>query len=585
MKKSYNLNYLWSKFFVDQLAFFGLKNVCISPGSRSTPLTTAFAKNKKIKKYVIVDERSSAFFALGLAKRSQQPVAIVTTSGTAAANLYPAIIESYLQRIPLIVCTTDRPSYLRNTGANQTINQNNLYKNHIRFFKDVQLPTLSLKSFKSLQKIISDSYLTAITKDTGPVNINFQFEKPLEKSISDIKVDTDFIAKLSTLLSPVLPISHSVLTSAKNFMQIVKKVNLHDKGIILVGWDNYSKTFVNDLIKLSVKSGFPILADGASGIYLKSEHKNIIVNHQAFLRSEKFTKAHSPEIIIQFGNAPTSNTMLNFVSNSRAYKIGVNSFGERKDSGKKFNKLISAEPGEFCLALSKKINRRKVKSYLSVFKDVDNITENFKEKFFSRVKINEELAILNKVIESLPKKSNLFVTNSLPIRDLEFFKKKSKNNINLFVNRGASGIDGINSTAAGITAFSKDPTVLVTGDLSFSHDTNGLHTIAKYKIPLTIVLINNGGGAIFNMLPIGKEEKLFDDYFFTPLNIQFKDLIKTYNGKYLFANSFSSLQSKLKHSIEHKEFSVIELKTDYKKGSKLRKEYFKDIITQIEKEL
>lgn len=588
MKKSVNLNYLWSKFSVDQLALYGLKNVCISPGSRSTPLATAFAENKKNKKYVIVDERSSAFFALGLAKQTGQPVAIVTSSGTATANLYPAIIEAYLQRIPLIVCTADRPAYLRNTGTNQTINQNNLYKNHIRYFKDLSLPALSLRSFNSLQKVVAQTYITATTKNRGPVHLNFQFEKPLEKSIRNLQVEEQFLEKLKDLLSPSLLFTNSQYSpsqkqNTKSLNQVIKKIKTTNRGIILVGWDNYNKSFIRELLKLSNKIGFPILADGASGIYLKSEHKNIIVNHQAFLRSKKFTEQYSPEFIIQFGNAPTSNAMLDFVSNSKAYRIGVNAFGDRKDSGKKFNKIIVAKSEEFCRFVSENVDKQKDKNYLNVFHDADEVTENFKKKFFSKIKVNDELGIINKIIESLPNKSNLFVSNSLPIRDLEFFKSKSKKKTNLFVNRGASGIDGVSSTTAGIAASSKSPTVLVTGDLSFFHDTNGLHTIAKYKIPLIIILINNGGGAIFNMLPISKEKKIFDDYFFTPLNVNFKDLIKTYGGNYKFVNSFSSLKTKLQYCLEQKEFSLLEIKTDYKKGSELRKKYFREVIKQIEK--
>lgn len=585
MKKSINLNYLWSKFFVDQLALYGLKNVCISPGSRSTPLTTAFAENKKIKKFVIVDERSSAFFALGLAKQTQQPVAIVTTSGTATANLYPAIIEAYLQRIPLIICTADRPEYLRNTGANQTINQNDLYKNHIRYFNDLSLPKLSVKSFSSLQKEISKAYSTAVHENRGPVHLNFQFEKPLEKSIADVKIDKTLLEKINKFLSPLPQFSPSHKIIGEELSKITKKINKSSKGLILVGWDNYSKGFIKELINLSTKTGFPILADGTSGIYLNTKHRNVIVNHQAFLRSEKFTQNYSPEVLIQFGNTPTSNAMLDFVNNSRAYKIGVNSLGDRKDSGKKFNKVIKAEPAEFCQLISTNIEPKKDIKFLNAYLDIEKVTEDLKDKFFNRIKINDEVGIVNKVVEVLPSRANLFVSNSLPIRDLEFFKNKADKKINLFVNRGASGIDGINSTAAGIAVSSKQPTVLITGDLSFFHDTNGLHTISKYKIPLTVILINNGGGGIFNMLPVVKEEKIFEDYFFTPLNINFKDLIKTYGGNYNFANSFGSLKTKLHQSIEQKAFTLIEIKTDYKKGAELRKEYFRNVVSLIEKEL
>ena len=150
MKKYINRNYFWADVFVNQLNVFGIKHVCISPGSRNTPLTLAFAKNKSFKKYIHVDERSSCFFALGLAKQTKKPIVVVTTSGTAVAELYPAIIEAYIQRIPLIICTADRPEYLRNTGANQTINQNNIFSNHIRNFVDFGLPSLAKRDIRAL---------------------------------------------------------------------------------------------------------------------------------------------------------------------------------------------------------------------------------------------------------------------------------------------------------------------------------------------------------------------------------------------------------------------------------------------------
>jgi len=581
MKKLVNLNYIFSDLFVNLLSQYGLKNVCISPGSRSTPLTTAFAENKKINKYVIVDERSSAYFVLGLAKQTGLPTAIVTTSGTATANLYPAIIEAYQQRIPLIVCTTDRPEYLRNTGANQTINQVDLFKNHIRFFEDIRIPAASINHFKKLKKIVNKSLLISTQVDRGPVHLNFQFEKPLEKSITNVKVDSTFLEKIKKIQSPHLPPSSSK-EKFKSIKAVLTKINSSKKGLIIVGWDNYKKDFIKNLIRLSEKTKYPILVDGASGIFLKSNHKNIIVNHQAFLRSNRIIKEHSPELILLFGNSPTSNAMLDFIKSVNAYKISINEFGDRKDSGSKFNKIIKAEPSNFCKIISDAIENKAGSDFLHKHQWFDNKTELIKNEFLNSTKLSDEINIINHVINSLPKNANLFVSNSLPIRDLEFFKSKYSKNINLFTNRGASGIDGINSTAAGIAASSKNPTVLITGDLSFYHDSNGLHSVMKYDIPLTIILINNGGGAIFGMLPIGKEKNIFDDYFFTPLNIDFSKLVKVYNGNYTLVKTYNQLQTVLEKSINSKGFSVLEIKTKYQKGIELRKNYFKEVITQFE---
>ncbi|WKZ69037.1 MAG: 2-succinyl-5-enolpyruvyl-6-hydroxy-3-cyclohexene-1-carboxylic-acid synthase [Melioribacteraceae bacterium] len=582
---SHNLNYIWSKFIVDQFVQFGVKHVCISPGSRNTPLTTAFAENKRIKKYVNIDERSSAFFALGIAKAVNQPVALLTTSGTATANLYPAIIEAYLQRIPLIICTADRPAQLRNTGANQTINQNNLYGNHIRLFKDIALPNIKLSAFISIHKNISKAFEIALHENCGPVHFNFQFDKPLEKSTYDCVIPSELLKSISELSTSFTVDTRKYSAKNKILKDVVSKINRSGKGLILVGWDNYSKDFIKEIIKLSDKTGYPILCDGASGIFLKSNHKNLIVNHPAFLRSSKFVEKYSPKVVIQFGNAPTSNAMLDFLKNLKSYKVAVNSFGDRKDSGVNFAYTITSDPILFCSEIYKKIDQNKSRTYLNSIIEIDNRIEKMKNSFLRATKVYEEVNILEQVFESLPKYSNVFVSNSLPIRDLEFFKSKSNKNINLFVNRGASGIDGITSTAAGISVASKRPTVLITGDLSFFHDTNGLHIIKKYKIPLTIILINNGGGAIFGMLPVVKEKSIFDEYFFTPLNLEFSQLAKTYQAKYYSIKSFDSLTKKLKVSLTNRDFSLLEIKTDYRKAIELRKKYFRDVIQLVEKDL
>ena len=182
MKKKVNSNFICVKLFVDQLAKEGLQHVCISPGSRNTPLTAAFAANNKIKTFVNIDERSSAFFALGFAKSTNIPVAIVTTSGTAVAELYPAIIEAFQSRVPLIICTADRPYFLRKSGANQTINQQNIFRNHIRWFHEMSLSSLTRKNLIEFRKTARSALYISTELNQGPVHINFQFEKPLEPS-------------------------------------------------------------------------------------------------------------------------------------------------------------------------------------------------------------------------------------------------------------------------------------------------------------------------------------------------------------------------------------------------------------------
>ena len=200
MKIKVNRNNLWTRIFIDQLAALGVKHACISPGLRSTPLTYILSKNRKIKSFIHFDERSSAFFALGLAKATGKPVLVVTTSGTAVAELYPAIIEAYQQRTPLIICTADRPPELVGTGANQTINQHNIFRNHIRWFRDLGLPSISDTGFYHLQKIAIKAFRISSSEDKGPVHLNFPFKKPLEPFSY-----TDSVSKGSRPTPPTSP--------------------------------------------------------------------------------------------------------------------------------------------------------------------------------------------------------------------------------------------------------------------------------------------------------------------------------------------------------------------------------------------
>ncbi|MDY0083528.1 MAG: 2-succinyl-5-enolpyruvyl-6-hydroxy-3-cyclohexene-1-carboxylic-acid synthase, partial [Ignavibacteriaceae bacterium] len=266
MQIKINRNLIWSNILIDQLAECGVKYACISPGSRSTPLTYSISQNTQIKTFVHVDERSSGFFALGLANKSGSPVLIVTTSGTASAELYPAIIEAYQNRIPLIVCTADRPSYLRNTGANQTINQDNIYKNHIRFFYDTGLPDLKVKSIRKFKDIVIKAFDTANRADKGPVHFNLPFEKPLEpdtytESIEE-KILFETLAEENFLQNKnkINPQNKKTINTLISFLQ------KSDKGLITVGAGNFDHSFFKLVNECSLKFSIPVFADASSGL-------------------------------------------------------------------------------------------------------------------------------------------------------------------------------------------------------------------------------------------------------------------------------------------------------------------------------
>lgn len=573
MKIKLNKNILWSKVFVEQLARMGVKNACISPGSRNTSLTYALAVNKKIKSSVFVDERSSAFYALGAAKQTGSPVLVVTTSGTAVAELYPAIIEAYKSRIPLIICTADRPAYLRNKGANQTINQKNIFKNHIRFFTEMPLPEISEKSFSQLKELTVNAFITSAHTDKGPSHLNFPFEKPFEPDNYTDIADSALLKKLWSFNKPI------VLKKEINSVSLLtKEITAHGKGVILCGSGCYGKYFPNQLAALAKHTGYPVVADGSTGLRFEKELKYFLIeNFAAICRADNFLRQYDPEIIIQLGAAPTSASMLEFFIKSKAAKYLVDEFGDWNDPSLTAKNIIKISPENLCEKVLENIKNRKPSyAWLNKIKKLNSMAAIIKTNFINAQPFPFEGRIVNEIISSLPGKCNLIISNSLPVRDFDSFANTSSKKINVYANRGASGIDGLISTSLGIASQSDLPTYLVIGDLSFYHDMNALPVKKNYSTPITIILINNNGGGIFEHLPISKQKGVFEKYFYTPLNLNYKNIAKGYGCGYHLIKNWSALRKKIQN-FNKKRIEILEIKTNAVKSLQIREDYRREI--------
>ncbi len=578
MKISINRNIVWCDVFIDQLVNLGVKYACVSPGSRSTPLIISFSGNKNITMHTIVDERSSAFFALGLAKKSNTPVVLVTTSGTAVAELYPAIIEAYYQRIPLIIITADRPPILRNSGANQTINQHNIYSNHIRFFADAGLP--NIQKLSSMKKLATDAFEHACVIDRGPVHLNFPFEKPFEpKSYTD-KID---VVKLEKLFSSATPTVKATNENHIALKSLAKRFSYTKKGLILIGYSYYANEFPEEVVKFSKKFGYPIYVDGSSSLRFGSHAKtNIIDNLTAIVRSGQFRKDYDPDLIIQFGGAPTSNVLLEFFKNSSAEKILVNRFGDKNDPSQTAKTVLAIDAALFCKTLDSFDITTGKSSWLESIRRMNKIAVHQKENIIRRAPFMFEGKIADELFENIPAKSDVMISNSLPIRDVDFFASANNKQINIFTNRGASGIDGINSTAVGIARASNNPTFLLTGDLAFYHDLNGIYNSIKFKVPLTVVLINNDGGGIFHSLPISDYPEIFAENFLTPMELNFAKLVQAYGGQFRKIRSWEEFRKKLGRSAGINKLTVLEIRTDAIRSKLQRQKYWNAVANKID---
>jgi len=363
---------------------------------------------------------------------------------------------------------------------------------------------------------------------------------------------------------------------------ILRRIKNSTRRIILVGPFNLGSKKVRPLFQFAKKIDALILADGLSGLrFTKIVSSNLIVNHASFLRSNETREKLDPDLIIQIGTAPTSNPVLDFYEKSKAFKIIINEFGELKDPSRTTDKIISAEFSQLCEALNKQINKNfefeTDKKWFKKYLEVDKQSEDIKQTNLDKSPFPFEGKIINEVIRLAPGIANIMVSNSLPVRDVDAFAGRSNKRINVFSNRGASGIDGIISTSSGIKAGSKDPTFLIIGDLAFYHDINGLLSLKKYSLPLVIILLNNSGGGIFELLPIAKEKIDFQNYFKTPLEIDFKNIVSAFDGSYSLIANWKDLSNEIRKATKRKIFSVLEIKIDSKKTLQTRKNIWNEI--------
>jgi len=578
-------NFEWAYRFADILARYNVQNVCISPGSRSTPLTLAFAKHPHFKVYNLVDERSSAFFALGLAKKTHQPTVLICTSGTATANFFPAIIEASYSHIPLIVCTADRPPELQNTGANQTIDQQRLYGNKVRYFADMGLPNEEQLHLSKLAELTELAYSNAMMPPEGPVHLNFPFRKPLEPAsleilqqiIQEVEENKSGIPQSNAINANVEP-DKGTLESVKSLLE------QSNQGVIFVGPKEYNPEFRSQVYHLAKLTGFPIIADGASNLRFTSDSNDYVISTAStFLRSEEIRKQIRPDLILRFGRMPTTNVLSDFLSShSEARQILINSSGKRFDASNSVDTIVRSTPAIFIERLNQMLLDNKVTESQREFGDwifqfeqqmtsmlteqLENTTEFFEGKVFEEI------------LTVMPEKAPLIVSSSMPIRDLDYYGFPRGKEIPLYFNRGVSGIDGVTSTALGIITASDRPGILVTGDLAFYHDLNGLLAAKKYQIPLTVVLINNDGGGIFNMLPISKFSDTFQEQFITAHGLDFEPVVKMYNGQFYRPENWKVLRENLQTSLNSSQLNVIEIKTDGKSATETRKEIWGNVV-------
>ena len=484
--------------FVNALTSFGLRDACVSPGSRSTPIALALARNQSVRVHVHLDERSSAFFALGLAKASGVPTAVVTTSGTAAANLLPAIVEASMSRVPLIALTADRPPELRGVGANQTIDQIGLFGGYARWFSDAQVPAEGSDAGRSWYMLGVDTYREACR--AGPVHVNLPFREPLVPSGESVDLGGEFAIGLGGI-----GLDEGEMPEDDQVAEFADVISGGGNGLVFVGGLRGSGHWFVDL---GDRLGWPVIAEPTSGCRIPGT----LGAGQHLLANADFADAHAPELFLQIGASPTSRPALEAVRAARRLII-VDPDELVADPNRRAERRFTVNAGNLVHRALDAITLSSGGSWLSRWREadrratdaVDALLDSWDEPFEGR--IARDLAA------SVPDGSALVVGSSMPVRDLDAYMRP-REGVRVIANRGASGIDGFVSTALGVAATAV-PTTALCGDLTLLHDVGSLLWSAKRGYDCVFVVPNNDGGAIFSFMP-QRHLPEFDELFTTP---------------------------------------------------------------------
>ena len=565
----YNLDFAIG--FVGELARAGLKHVVISPGSRSTPLALAFAKHPGIRPWVLIDERSAAFFALGMARHIHEPVALLCTSGTAAANYLPAVVEASLSRIPLLVLTADRPPELRDWGAAQTIDQIEIYGSHAKWAADMPVPDGSPTLLRHARAMGRRAYQTAAAIPAGPVHLNQPFREPLLPDplpeVSAWQCGSNPMDEVGTTTVEYPGVNPVTKGTDHAFERLTTTIAATPHGIIVCGpaeTNGYAAT----VAALATATGYPILADPLSTLrYGQHDLSHVISTYDTFVREPGVASQLAPDLVIRFGAMPTSKPLQQFLTAHPGQTHVLVDPGSPRDPFHLATVHLQADPASVATYLTTALTPSAATpdpAWLARWLSVDRATRGALHRFAAEDDALFEGRIAAEVVRSLPDGATLVVGNSLPVRDIDTYAAATNREIRVVGTRGASGIDGVVSTALGAAAVSDGPVILLIGDLSLYHDMNGLLASKHHHLDLTIVVVNNGGGGIFSFLPQHRlvDPDTYELLFGTPHEIEFARVAALYDACFRCPSSMPELAAALGGAIGAQGLSLIEAKTD-----------------------
>jgi 2-succinyl-5-enolpyruvyl-6-hydroxy-3-cyclohexene-1-carboxylate synthase len=522
--------------FVDELAAQGVEFACVSPGSRSAPIAIALQRHPKIRVFMHIDERSGSFFGLGLAKATGRPVALLSTSGTAAAEFHAAVVEASYSRTPLIVLTADRPPELRDVGANQAIDQQRLYGTAVRWFFDPGPPVEAPNVARQWRRLAVRAYAEAAT---GPVHINLPFREPLVPAPGQPP---------PALGTPGQTVSSGRIQPTPNQVTaLASALQRAQRPLVVVGEMRDGDRLASALNRL----GLPVLAEPTSQLR-RPETGAAVESYEALLRAG-WSLQHGPDLVVRLGGTPTSKVLSAWLAAASAPTFLIDPDRMWRDPDQVVTNVVVCDPQALLEAVPPLDRKAWRDEWLSAGKKA---TAAISATFVS-TPIHEG-HIVRALASRLPDASQVFIGSSMPIRAADSFWPLAKPQQRFYGNRGASGIDGLVSTGLGLAAGrSTIPTALLLGDLSAYHDMNGLWALRRHGLRATVVVCDNNGGGVFNFLPQSQHQDVFEEIFATPLGLDFSQVARLYDLVYSPVTERSGLEPALADALNSQTSTMV----------------------------
>jgi 2-succinyl-5-enolpyruvyl-6-hydroxy-3-cyclohexene-1-carboxylate synthase len=543
-------SYLLLRALCDELARCGVRHACTSPGSRNAPIVLSLAREPRIRCWSHVDERCAGFFALGAAKASGRPVALTCTSGTAAANFAPAVIEAFHARVPLIVLTADRPPELRDVGAGQTIDQLKLYGDAVKWFVEVGVHDAAPERLRWIRSLACRAYWTAVDGPPGPVHLNLPLREPLmlDAPLCEDPVEGRPTGAPWRRRAPAGAPARAALPPLPGRAVVVAGAGGHGPG----------------LARLAERAGHPLLADPLSGL---RDGATAIAHYDLLLRDPAFTAGVVPEIVIRAGDLPTSKPLRAWLASLRSIpQVAIDERAAAHDPDSSLTDVIEGDPAtEPAPAPVPAADPE----WLERWRRADDAAaETIAGTLGGELSEPLLAASLGKWLDP---RTTLYVASSMPIRDVELFFPARVPGPRVLSNRGANGIDGTVSSAFGAAAVQDGPVVLLIGDVALLHDIGGLLAAGRLGLALTIVLINNDGGGIFHFLPVAAETDAFEAHVATPHGIDFAHAAVLYDLAYARPQDPRELRAAVERAQRQPHTTIVEVRTDREQNLSLHR--------------